>query len=139
LPPIAPLGEALAALGDRRAAPLLAGQLNRPAHTASAIARAAEALEELASDAEFGELSVFFSLHRTTADGPEWVAAVVSVARTLLRVGGRRAHTLIELAIRDPLTIADVREALERELGNEPAGSTSLSPPASGSKADLVR
>jgi hypothetical protein len=123
LPPIAPLGEALAALGERRAAPLLAAQLNRPAHASSAIARAAEALEELASDAEFGELSVFFSLHRTTADGPEWVAAVVSVARTLLRVGGQRARTLIDFAIRDPLTIADVREALERELGSKPAGS----------------
>jgi outer membrane protein assembly factor BamB len=123
LPPIAPLGEALAALGERRAAPLLAAQLNRPAHASSAIARAAEALEELASDAELGELSVFFSLHRTTADGPEWVAAVVSVARTLLRVGGQRTRTLIDFAIRDPLTIADVREALERELGSKPAGS----------------
>jgi outer membrane protein assembly factor BamB len=117
LPPIAPLGEALAALDEKRAAPLLARQLNRPAHTASAVARAAAALERLASEDEYGELSVFFSLHRTSADSPEWVAAVVSVGRTLLRVGGERARTLIRFALRDPLTHAEIKAALERELG----------------------
>ncbi|HTV21189.1 MAG TPA: hypothetical protein VMG12_21030 [Polyangiaceae bacterium] len=117
LPPIAPLGEALAALGEKRAAPLLARQLNRPAHTASAIARAAAALEQLASENEYAELSVFFSLHRTNADGPEWVAAVVSVGRTLLRVGGQRARALIQFATRDPLTIPEIKSALEQALG----------------------
>lgn len=134
LPPIAPLGEALAALGERRAAPLLARQLNRPAHPASAIARAAAALEQLASEAEYDELSVFFSLHRTSADGPEWVAAVVSSARTLLRIGGPRARTLVEFALRDPLTIPEIQSALERELGASPEARTT---PA-GSKADLA-
>jgi len=117
LPAIAPLGEALAALGDVRAAPLLARQLNRPAHTASAIARAAAALEQLASEAEYGELSVFFSLHRTNADSPEGVAAVVSVGRTLLRVGGHQARTLIQFATRDPLTIPEIKQQLEQALG----------------------
>jgi hypothetical protein len=121
LPPIAPLGEALAALGERRAAPLLAHQLNRPAHTAHAIARAAAALEVLASEAEYDELSVFFSLHRTSADDAEWVAAVVSIGRTLLRVGGPEARTLLQFAVRDPLTVPDVKNALERELGTSAA------------------
>lgn len=120
LPPIAPLGEALAALGEKRAAPLLARQLNRPAHTASAIARAAAALEQLASEDQYDELSVFFSLHRTTADSPEWVAAVVSIGRTLLRVGGERARQLIQFALRDPLTIAEIKSAMERTLGTSP-------------------
>jgi hypothetical protein len=122
LPPIAPLGEALAALGEERAAPLLARQLNRPAHTALAVARAAAALERLASAAEYAELSVFFSLHRTTADGPEWVAAVLSSARALRRIGGEEARTLLAFAQRDPLTVEGVRSALERELG-APTGS----------------
>jgi outer membrane protein assembly factor BamB len=130
LPPIAPLGEALAALGDKRAAPLLARQLNRPAHTASAIARAAAALEQLASEAEYDELSVFFSLHRTSADGPEWNAAVMSIGRTLLRVGGQRARTLIQFALRDPLTVPEIKSAMERELN--------ASTPIAGSKADLA-
>jgi outer membrane protein assembly factor BamB len=120
LPPIAPLGEALAALGERRAAPLLARQLNRPAHSAAAVARAAAALEQLASEAEYAELSVFFSLHRTTADEPEWVAAVVSSARTLLRIGGEKARTLLAIAQRDPLTVSAVRSGIERELGVAP-------------------
>jgi outer membrane protein assembly factor BamB len=116
LPPIAPLGEALAALDERRAAPWLARQLNRPAHAPSAIARAAAALEQLASEAEYAELSVFFSLHRTNADGPEWVAAVVSIGRTLLRVGGQKARALLQFATRDPLTVPQVRSALEQAL-----------------------
>lgn len=117
LPPIAPLGEALAALDERRAAPLLARQLNRPAHAPSAVARAAAALEQLASEAEYAELSVFFSLHRTNADGPEWVAAVVSIGRTLLRVGGAKGRSLLQFATRDPLTVQKVRSALEQALG----------------------
>jgi outer membrane protein assembly factor BamB len=125
LPPIAPLGDALAALDERRAAPLLARQLNRPAHAPSAIARAAAALEQLASEAEYAELSVFFSLHRTNADGPEWEAAVLSIGRTLLRVGGQKARTLLRFATRDPLTVPRVRSALEQALN--------------GSQADLAR
>jgi hypothetical protein len=120
LPPIAPLGEALAALGEQRAAPLLARQMNRPAHTAAALARTATALEQLASEAEYDELSVFFSLHRTSADSPELVAAVVSIGKTLLRVGGPRARHLVSVATRDPLTVPDVRAALER-TESEPA------------------
>ena len=120
LPPIAPLAEALAALGERAAAPLLARQLNRPAHAAAALARAAAALEALATEAEYGELSVFFSLHRTTADEPEWTMAVISVARTLLAVGGDRARTLIRVAARDPLTVAEIRSALEALLASAP-------------------
>jgi hypothetical protein len=121
LPPIAPLGEALAALDERRAAPWLARQLNRPAHAPSAVARAAAALEQLASEAEYAELSVFFSLHRTNADGPEWEAAVVSIGRTLLRVGGQKARALLQFATRDPLTIPRVRSALEQALGGPQA------------------
>jgi hypothetical protein len=116
LPPIAPLGEALAALGERRAAPLLARQLNRPAHAPHALARAAAALEKLASEDEYDELSVFFSLHRTTADDADSVAAVVSIGRTLLRVGGQKARTLLQFATRDPLTVPEVRTALEQAL-----------------------
>jgi hypothetical protein len=118
LPPIAPLAEALAALGERAAAPLLARQLNRPAHGAAALARTAAALETLASEAEYAELSVFFSLHRTTADEPDWTLALISTARTLLAVGGDRARTLIRFAARDPLTVPEVRSVLEALLAN---------------------
>jgi outer membrane protein assembly factor BamB len=123
-PPIAPLGEALAALGERRAAPLLARQLNRPAHTPSALARAAAALEGLASEAEYDELSVFFSLHRTSADDPDGVSAVVTIGRTLLRIGGQKARSLLQFSTRDPLTVPDIKNAIERELDASTAPAT---------------
>lgn len=120
LPPLGPLADALGALGESRAAPLLAEQLNHPGHSAQALARAAAALERLASGAEYANLSVFFSLHRTTADQPELVEAVNAVGRTLLRIGGDRARALVQLAVRDPLTVAGVREQMTRELGGGP-------------------
>jgi outer membrane protein assembly factor BamB len=121
LPPLAPLADALGALGESRAAPLLAAHLNHPGHSAKAVARAAAALERLATEAESADLSVFFSLHRTTADQPERAEAVNAVGRTLLRVGGERGRMLVQLAARDPLTVPDVREPMIRELGGPPS------------------
>lgn len=126
LAPLGPLADALGALGESRAAPLLAEQLNHPGHSAGAIARAAAALEQLASEAEFANLSVFFSLHRTIADQPERVEAVNAVGRTLLRIGGERGRTLVQQAARDPLTAPEVRQQLTRALGEPP---TSGAPP----------
>lgn len=123
LPPLGPLADALGALGERRAAPLLAEQLNHPGHSASALARAAGALEHLASEAEYANLSVFFSLHRTIADQPERVEAVNAIGRALLRIGGERGHALVRRATKDPLTAPEVREELTRALGAEPASS----------------
>lgn len=117
LPPLGALADALAALEEPRAAPLLATELNRPGHPPDALARAARALTELATPLESPELRVFFSLRRSTADSPELVEAVVAVARTLLRVGGERGQRLVAFGVRDPLTVPDVRAALTRELG----------------------
>jgi outer membrane protein assembly factor BamB len=121
LAPLGPLADALGALGERRAAPLLAEQLNHPGHSAGAIARAAAALEQLASEAEYANLSVFFSLHRTIADQPERIEAVNAIGRTLLRIGGERGRTLVQQAARDPLTVTEVRQELTRALGEAPA------------------
>ncbi|MEY4548421.1 MAG: hypothetical protein RL685_4616 [Pseudomonadota bacterium] len=114
--PLAALADALAALEERRAAPLLAAQMNQLGHSAPALERVARALEVLASEDEYGALRVFFSVRRTTADGPELVEAVRSVGRTLLRIGGAPGRRLVQLAARDPLTAPEVRVELEREL-----------------------
>jgi len=113
--PLAALADALEALDERRAAPLLAAQMNQLGHSPAALARVARALEHLASEAEYGSLAVFFSLRRTSADQPELVDAVVSVGRTLLRVGAAPGRRLVQLAIRDPLTSPAVRAALDPE------------------------
>ena len=114
--PLAALADALEALGERRAAPLLAAQMNQLGHSPLALARVARALEKLATEAEYAPLRVFFSVHRTSADQPELVEAVVSVGRTLLRIGAAPGRRLVQLATRDPLTSPGVRAELEPEL-----------------------
>jgi hypothetical protein len=127
LPPVAALADALGALDEKQAAPLLAEQINHPGHSASAVARVAAALERLASESEYHELAVFFSLHHTTAEQPDRVRAVNSVARTLLRIGGDPGRALVQFAARDPLTVQDIREGLLRELGPGSAGGPHVS------------
>ncbi len=117
--PLGALADALAALEEKRAAPLLAAQLNQLGHTAAAVERVARALEVLASESEYDALRVFFSVWRTSADGPELVAAVQSVGRTLLRIGAAPGRRLVQLAARDPLTVPEVRAELERELSRD--------------------
>ncbi len=124
LPPLGALADALAALSETRAAPLLAEQLGRPGHPPRAVARAAAALEVLASEREAALVARFFALHRTTADHPERVEAVVSAARTLLRIGGATGRRAVERALRDPLTLADVKIALQKLLDTKAAGSS---------------
>lgn len=120
LPPLGALADALGALEEARAAPLLAAQMNRAGHAPEALERAANALERLGTPAEYDELRVFFSLYRTTADRPELERAVISVGRTLLRVGGRAGRELVAFAVRDPLTVGGVRSALANELETAP-------------------
>lgn len=119
-PPVAPLAQALAATGEKRAAPLLAAHLNDPADSPEDVAAAARALETLATEAELGELRVFFALYRATASDERMAAAVVSAARALLRVGNERDRDSVQQALRDPLTHASVRRALELYFATEP-------------------
>jgi len=115
-PPVGPLADALGAIGETRAAPLLAKHLNDPANSAEDVAHAARALSKLATANEYEELRTFFALYRATADDEALVAAVVSCAEALLRVGGAEGHALIERAAQDPLTQNDVRRALPAVL-----------------------
>jgi outer membrane protein assembly factor BamB len=120
-PPVGPLADALAASGERRAAPLLAKHLNDPANSADDVARAARALAQLASLSEYEDLRTFFALYRATADDEALVAAVVSSAQALLRIGGADGRAVVERAAQDPLTQSDVRRALPAVLAAAPA------------------
>ena len=115
-PPVAPLADALAASGETRAAPLLAKHLNDPANSADDVAHAARALVKLATAAEYEDLRTFFALYRATADDEALVAAVVSCAEALLRIGGSEGRAVVERAAQDPLTQGDVRRALPAVL-----------------------
>jgi outer membrane protein assembly factor BamB len=111
-PPLGPLADALAALSERRAAPLLARHLNDPANGIDDVSHAAVALETLATGAEIDELRTFFALYRATADEPLLVRAVVSVGAALLRIGGPDGRALVERAATDPLTQPEVQRGL---------------------------
>ncbi|HEV8244561.1 MAG TPA: PQQ-binding-like beta-propeller repeat protein [Polyangiaceae bacterium] len=115
-PPVGPLADALAAVGEQRAAPLLARHLNDPANSIDDVERAARALGKLATPAEYRELRTFFALYRATADDPGLVSAVTAVAGAILRVGGEEGRTLVERAAADPLTQPDVRRAISSLL-----------------------
>jgi outer membrane protein assembly factor BamB len=111
-PPVGPLADALAAMKETRAATPLARHLNDPATPEEDVEHAARALETLGTPAEMEELRTFFALYRATATSESLVNAVISVAATLLRVGGTEGKALVDRAGLDPLTLPEVRKAL---------------------------
>jgi hypothetical protein len=111
-PPLGPLADALAAMNEVSATPLLARHLNDPANEMADVERAAVALGKLATPAEYEELRTFFALYRATADEPSLVNAVVAIAGALLRIGGAPGKAVVERAAQDPLTQADVKRGL---------------------------
>jgi outer membrane protein assembly factor BamB len=128
-PPVGPLADALAAMGERRAAPLLARHLNDPSTELADLEHAARALSALATPDELPALRTFFALYRATADEPALVQAVVHVAEALVRVGGNDGRALIERATRDPLTQPSVVRAL-MALTTPPGEARAAAPPS---------
>lgn len=127
-PPLGPLSDALAAMNEVAATPLLARHLNDPANDMIDVEHAAIALGKLATAAEYEDLRTFFALYRATADEPSLVKAVVAVASALVRVGGASGKSIVERATHDPLTQAEVRRGLSALLAPESAAPAA--PPA---------
>ncbi len=113
-PPVGPLADALGAMNEPRAAQPLAAHLNDPSDTPDDIMRAAKALETLATAGEFEQLKIFFALYRATASDDAIVSAVISVAKAMLRVGGKEGEALVADATRDPLTNTEVQLGLQQ-------------------------
>jgi len=113
-PPVGPLADALAAMNEKRAAPLLARHLNDPANTPDDVKRAAHALTKLATSNEVDQLETFFALYRATADSRELIAATIDVARALVKVGGEDGREVVRKAALDPLTRAEIRQAIAK-------------------------
>ncbi|HTQ04959.1 MAG TPA: hypothetical protein VMI54_13930 [Polyangiaceae bacterium] len=127
-PPVGPLADALRGLHDERAAAPLARHLNDPADSVDDVARAAAALEVLATSAEKRDLMTFFTLYRATADEAALVAAVQSVATALVRVGGPDGRALVERAAADPLTQPEVQQGLAKLVTPKPAPAADAKP-----------
>lgn len=113
-PPLAPLSQALAAMKEVRAAPLLADHLLDPATSTEDMRHVAAALEVLAGQAEADKLRTFFSLYRATATDADVAESVVRVAGALLRIDAKHSRQLIAAATTDPLTTLPVRTRLTR-------------------------
>lgn len=128
-PPLGPLADALAAMNEVSATPLLARHLNDPANEMADVERAAIALGKLASPAEYEELRTFFALYRATADEPSLVSAVVAVAGALLRIGGPPGKALVERAAQDPLTQTDVKRGITALLTSDGAAPAAANTP----------
>lgn len=123
-PPLGPLADALSAMNEVSATPLLARHLNDPANDMTDVERAAQALGKLATPKEYEDLRTFFALYRATADEPSLVSAVVAVGGALLRVGGEQGKAVVERAARDPLTQVDVKRGLIALLPRNEGGAS---------------
>ncbi len=62
-------------------------------------------------------MRTFFALYRATAANRQMVDAVISTARAMLRVGGNSERVFLRMAAEDPLTNAQVRQALRGMVG----------------------
>ena len=112
-PPVGPIAQALAAIGDTSAAELLASHLLDTADTDDDVKHAAEALVRLSSSDETAVLSQFFGMYRATAPNEDIESAVVSVAQALVKVGGAEGKARVQAAMHDPMTLPNVRERLQ--------------------------
>jgi outer membrane protein assembly factor BamB len=111
-PPVGPLAQALGAMGNNGAAPLLASHLLDPADSDEDIRRAAEALVRLAGPSEAPQLAQFFAIYRGAAPQEDIETAVVSAAQALVKVGGADGQARVTAAMHDPMTLPNVRERL---------------------------
>jgi outer membrane protein assembly factor BamB len=111
-PPVGPIAQALAAMKEKRASPLLASHLLDPANNDEDVKQAAAALAVLADASEVPSMKEFFALYRASAETPEMEAAVVNVAQGLLRTSGKDGRAIVDHAIGDPLGNAAVKEKL---------------------------
>ncbi len=122
-PPVGPMAQALAAMGQKGAAPLLASHLLDPADTDDDVRRAAEALVVLAGPTEAPQLTQFFSIYRAAAPAEDVETAVVSAAQALVKVAGADAQARVAAAMHDGLTLPNVRERLSALVTLAPAAS----------------
>ena len=129
-PPVGPMAQALGAMKETPAAPLLAAHLLDPADTDDDIRQTAAALAVVAGPNELPALKEFFGMYRATADGDDLAAAVVSIGQALTSLGDKAARAEVEAAAADPTTVPYARDRLAAVLSAEPAPE----PPDAGPK-----
>ncbi|MCC6645488.1 MAG: PQQ-binding-like beta-propeller repeat protein [Polyangiaceae bacterium] len=112
-PPVGPIADALAAMGERRAAPLLVKALLDPQTSPDDVKHAAAAMIALGGEAEVRDLEAFLALNRATAENDDMVEAVGRVAEALVKIAGLRGKIIVARAARDTFTLPSVKARLE--------------------------
>jgi outer membrane protein assembly factor BamB len=130
-PPVGPLAQALGAMNEKAAAPLLASHLLDPADTDQDVMQAAAALGVVASAAEVPAMKEFFAMYRDAPDEPAEVAeAVASIGQALLKVDGTAGRSTVDAALAHPFTNAAARAKLKALI----AAADALKPVQTGTK-----
>jgi outer membrane protein assembly factor BamB len=120
-PPVGPIADALAAMKDAKAAPLVASHLLDPQITDDDVKRAAAALAAIGTEKELPTLKQFFAMYRGTAPTDEVAVAVGFVAEAMLRIDPKGSRPIIEAAAKDTMTVPVVRARLDALLSAAPA------------------
>jgi outer membrane protein assembly factor BamB len=121
MPPVGPIADALAAMNEKRGAPLLAAQMMDPTVKDDDVRRAAAAMVTLATDKEAPTLKQFFGMYRGASPSDEVSLAAASAGEALLRLDAKGGRATIENALKDPFTSAITRKRLETVLAAAPA------------------
>ena len=124
-PPVGAIAQALGAMKEKSAAPVLATHLLGPANSEADVKDVADALAVVAGPGEVPSLRQFFVLGYASAESEPLQSAVVAVAAPLLRHGGKEGAALVERAAAGGMTQPAIQEKL-RAL---------VAPPAEGKAA----
>lgn len=111
-PPVGPMAQALGAMKEKGAAPLLAAHLLDPSDTTDDVKQAAAALAVIAGPGELPSLRQFFGMYRANAEDDDVAAAVVSVGQALSSLGDKAALEQVEAAAADANTVPYARDRL---------------------------
>jgi outer membrane protein assembly factor BamB len=111
-PPVGPMAQALGAMKEKGAAPLLAAHLLDPSDTTDDVKQAAAALAVIAGPGELPSLRQFFGMYRANAEDDDVAAAVVSVGQALGSLGDKAAREQVETAAADANTVPYARDRL---------------------------
>ena len=109
-PPVGAIAQALGAMKDKAAAPILARHLLDPANSEADVKDVAAALVVVAGPGEAPALRQFFVLSYASAESEPMQAAVVAVAQSLLLHGGKDGAALVGAA-GSAMTLPAIREA----------------------------
>lgn len=142
-PPVGALADALAAMKETRAAPLLAAHLLDPQTSEDDLRHVAAALSALATKDELPALRQFFAMYRGTVDSEPVSLAVGSVGEALLRVDPAASRNLLTAALKDGMTLPLAKTKLEAAIavldaekatGKAPAKANAAAPPKESDK-----